>query len=210
MRRIPVSVSSENTSTSTSSDVLHTAVTRASQDDQVADLDRMEELQAVDRRRHEQAAGVPVAGDRAGDVDEVHDRAAEDEPERVGVVRAGRPAPSPGRGLSRRARFGDRSIAGSSCVDERLQRAAQLRREIVVADRVEEGDRRLVGLQLRDAARARGEVAFELRVDVRRQLVLDVVREEPDEVGAAPFRPGVSALMDSAPSFQLPASRAAQ
>ena len=57
------------------------------ENDQVADLDRVEELQAVDRGRHEQRAGVAVAGDRAGDVDEVHDRPAEDEPERVGVVR---------------------------------------------------------------------------------------------------------------------------
>ena len=57
------------------------------QDDQVADLDRVQELQAVDRRGDQQAARVAMAGDRAGDVDEVHHRAAEDEPERVGVVR---------------------------------------------------------------------------------------------------------------------------
>src|SRR5206468_5433716 len=56
------------------------------QDDQVADLDRVEELQIVDRRRHQQAAGVAVARDGAGDVDEVHDGAAQDEAKRVGVV----------------------------------------------------------------------------------------------------------------------------
>ena len=56
-------------------------------DDQVADLDRMEELQAVHGRRDEQRPGVPVRGYRAGDVDEVHDRAAEDETQRVGIVR---------------------------------------------------------------------------------------------------------------------------
>ena len=30
---------------------------------------------------------MPMAGDGSGDVDEVHHRAAEDEPERVGIVR---------------------------------------------------------------------------------------------------------------------------
>jgi hypothetical protein len=33
-------------------------------------------------------------------------------------------------------------------------------------------------------------VVLELVVDIRGQLMLDVIREEPDEVGAAPFRPG--------------------
>ena len=47
----------------------------------------VQELQAVDGRRDQQAARVPMAGDGAGDVDEVHDRAAEDEPERIRVVR---------------------------------------------------------------------------------------------------------------------------
>jgi hypothetical protein len=47
----------------------------------------MEELQPVHGCGHEQAAGVAVAGDGGGDVDEVHDGAAEDESERVGVVR---------------------------------------------------------------------------------------------------------------------------
>ena len=57
------------------------------QDDQVADLDRVEELQVVDGGGDEQRARVAVTGDGAGDVDEVHHRAAEDESERVGVVR---------------------------------------------------------------------------------------------------------------------------
>ena len=67
--------------------MLHTAVTRALQDDQISDLDRVQELQPVDRRRDEQAASMAMAGDGAGDVDEVHHRAAEDVSERVGVVR---------------------------------------------------------------------------------------------------------------------------
>src|SRR5262249_31886934 len=57
------------------------------QDDEVADLDRVQELQIVDGGRNEQRARVAVAGDGAGDVDEVHDRAAEDVAERVRVVR---------------------------------------------------------------------------------------------------------------------------
>ena len=56
------------------------------QDDQVADLDRVEELEVVDGGGDQQRAGVAVAGDGAGDVDQVHDGAAQDEPERVGVV----------------------------------------------------------------------------------------------------------------------------
>ena len=54
---------------------------------QIADLDRMQELQVVDGGRDQQAARVPMAGDGAGNVDEVHHGAAEDEPERVRVVR---------------------------------------------------------------------------------------------------------------------------
>ena len=50
-------------------------------------LSLMEELEAVDCRRDEQAPRVAMAGNRPGDVDEVHHRAAEDVPERVGIVR---------------------------------------------------------------------------------------------------------------------------
>ena len=51
MRRRPVSVSSEKTSTSTSSDVRPGRRHARLENDQVADLDGMEELQAIDRRR---------------------------------------------------------------------------------------------------------------------------------------------------------------
>ncbi len=44
-------------------------------------------MQVVDGGGHEQRARVAVARDRAGDVDEVHHGAAEDEAERVRVVR---------------------------------------------------------------------------------------------------------------------------
>src|SRR4029079_8069245 len=66
--------------------VEHAGDVRA-QDDQIADLDRVEELQVVDGGGHQQAARVAMTGDRAGDVDQMHHRAAEDEPERVRVVR---------------------------------------------------------------------------------------------------------------------------
>ncbi len=71
-----------------------------------------------------------MAGDRAGDVDEVHDRSAEDVPERVGIVRED-DLHHLGRAVRRRA-----SAIGQLrqfLRDERLQRAAQLRREILVA-----------------------------------------------------------------------------
>ena len=57
------------------------------QDDQIADFHRIEELQPVDGRRHDQTPRMPMTRDGAGDVDEVHGRAAEQEPERVRVVR---------------------------------------------------------------------------------------------------------------------------
>ena len=57
------------------------------EDDQIADFDRMQKLQTVHGRSDEQAARVPVARNRAGDVDEVHHRAAENVPERVRIVR---------------------------------------------------------------------------------------------------------------------------
>ncbi len=57
------------------------------EDDQVADLDRMDEVERVDARREGERVGVAVTGDGAGDVDQMHHRAAENEAERIGVVR---------------------------------------------------------------------------------------------------------------------------
>jgi len=59
---------------------------------------------------------------------------------------------------------------------------------VFVADRSEERERRLVGFQLADAARALREMFFECLVDVARQMMLDVVGEKAHEVGAARFR----------------------
>ena len=47
----------------------------------------MQELQAVDGGGDDGAAGMTGGGDGAGDVDEMHHRAAQDEAERVRVVR---------------------------------------------------------------------------------------------------------------------------
>ena len=43
----------------------------------------------------------------------------------------------------------------------------------------------MVGLELRDASRARGQMSFEFRVDVWWKMLLDKVRQEPDEIVAA-------------------------
>jgi len=78
-------------------------------------------------------------------------------------------------------------------IDERSERAPKLRRQVVFLDRSEERDRRLVRFQLRDAARAGGEVTLEIGVLLRRQVMLDEVREKPDEiVAAASLRHGQS------------------
>jgi len=57
------------------------------QDDDVAYLDRMEELQAIDRGGDDACARVAIRRHGAGDVDEMHDRAAQHEPEGVRIVR---------------------------------------------------------------------------------------------------------------------------
>jgi hypothetical protein len=57
------------------------------EDDDVADLDRMEKLEAVDTGGEGEGVGVPMAGDGAGDVNHVHHRSAQDVAERVGIVR---------------------------------------------------------------------------------------------------------------------------
>jgi len=52
---------------------------------------------------------------------------------------------------------------------------------------VEERDGGLVGLQLSDAARTGRQVALEIRVDIRRKMMFDEVRQESDEVVTAAF-----------------------
>jgi hypothetical protein len=69
----------------------------------------------------------------------------------------------------------------AAAVEERFQRAPQLRREVVVLDAAQQGDGRLVGLQLTEATRAPGEVLLQLRVLFWWELPLDEVRQQPHQ-----------------------------
>jgi len=60
----------------------------------------------------------------------------------------------------------------------------------------------LIGLELREAARAFGEVLLEPRVHVGREVALHEIGEEPYEIGAAVFRHGASG---AAPDEAAPA-----
>jgi hypothetical protein len=72
-------------------------------------------------------------------------------------------------------------------VDERLQCAAEFRREIVFVDGMQERDGGLIGLQLRDTAGAGGQMTLELGVDAGGKMMLDEISEEPDDIVAAAF-----------------------
>jgi|SRR3954452_7189669 hypothetical protein len=72
-------------------------------------------------------------------------------------------------------------------VDECAQRASKLGWQVVFFDGVEEGDGRLIRLQLRHAPRTGGEVALEIRMLVWRQMMFNEVRQESYEIGAAAF-----------------------
>jgi hypothetical protein len=77
-----------------------------------------------------------------------------------------------------------RSIAATA-VDERFQRPPQLGREIFFLDCAEKRNRGRVGLQLRHALWALGQVFFELGVYFGRQLTLDEIGEKAHEVVTA-------------------------
>src|SRR5690349_20845009 len=94
---------------------------------------------------------------------------------RSGRDSAGRPA----------ARDGGVHLILAVTIDKRAQRAPQFRRKVVVFDRAEQRNRGAVGLQLRDTPGARGEMALEVRLFLRRQVPLDEICEEPDEIVAA-------------------------
>src|SRR6476661_4656316 len=80
------------------------------------------------------------------------------------------------------------ALVTAALVDERLELAAQFLGEIFVADRTEEGERRLVGLELRDAARALRQVLLEMLMHLSWEVVLDVVGQEADQIDAALWR----------------------
>ena len=79
-------------------------------------------------------------------------------------------------------------------LEERFENAAQFLRQVFVPDGAEQCDRALVALDLRDATRAFREVFLEVVVDVRRKLVLAIVSQEADEVGARALRCGHSCV----------------
>jgi hypothetical protein len=56
------------------------------QNDQLADANRVAEIQVIDRSRNDVAAAVPVRGNGSGDIDQVHDAAAENVAEHVGIL----------------------------------------------------------------------------------------------------------------------------
>ena len=82
------------------------------------------------------------------------------------------------------ARARERSVLTVS-TQKRLEGGAQLGWQIGFADGMEQGYGRLVGLELRDASWARGQMPFEFSVHVRRKMLLDEVRQESDEIVAA-------------------------
>ena len=67
-------------------------------------------------------------------------------------------------------------------IEEGFQRAAELGGQVLVPDGAEERDRRCVSFQLRDATRTAGEVPLEIGVDLRRELMLDEIRQEAHEI----------------------------
>jgi hypothetical protein len=79
---------------------------------------------------------------------------------------------------------GDPHSIAAVAVDERFERAAQFGGKIFFADRSQQRDGRLIGLELGHAPRARGKVTLELCMNVSRQVMLDEVRQKADEVGA--------------------------
>jgi len=158
--------------------------------DQIPDPDRVQELQAVDSGGDEHAARVTVRGDRAGDIDQVHHRTAEDESERIGIVRQNdlhHLGHRFRRSLGGLGHPADSELVLAVPIDKRLERAAKLRRQIVFVNRAEQRYGRLVGFQLGHAAGTGGEVPLEIGVLVGRQMMLDEVREKAHEVVAAAF-----------------------
>lgn len=89
-------------------------------------------------------------------------------------------------------------------MQKRPQRAAQLRRQVVFTNGLQQRERGLVGLELRDASGTLGEVAFKIGVHVGRQLMFEIVREQPDDVGAGAIVRGMGQGASSTAKSQLP------
>jgi hypothetical protein len=82
---------------------------------------------------------------------------------------------------------GNRNLILAVPIEERFEGTAQLGRKVLFVDRVKQRYRRLIGLELRNAAGACRQVPLEFRVYRRRQMVLHEVRQETHEIGAAAF-----------------------
>jgi hypothetical protein len=75
-------------------------------------------------------------------------------------------------------------------VDEGLQRQTKLGREILFTQRTQEGNRGLVGVQLRDAAGTALKVTVQLPLDGGREPTLEIIRQQADHI--ATFAGGIS------------------
>jgi hypothetical protein len=82
---------------------------------------------------------------------------------------------------------GSRPSVVAVAIKKRLQSAAQFGWKVLFPDGVEERDSRLIGLELGDAARTLREVALQLRMHCGGQVMLDEIRQQSHEVGAAAF-----------------------
>src|ERR1700752_1089233 len=85
-----------------------------------------------------------------------------------------------GSGQGKNSKRACESLVTTPLVDERLEPAAKLLRQVLVANRGQQRQRRFVGFELSHAPRTFGEVVLEFCVNVGRQLVLDVVGQQAD------------------------------
>jgi hypothetical protein len=69
-------------------------------------------------------------------------------------------------------------------VDEGLERESELGWQLLFAERSQEGHRGLIGVKLREAAGTALEVLIQLPLDRRRELVLEIIRQQADQITA--------------------------
>jgi hypothetical protein len=72
-------------------------------------------------------------------------------------------------------------------LEKRFEGAAQFGGKVFFANRVEKGNGGLIRLELGDTAGTPREVSFQLRMDRRRQVVLDKIRQQAHQIVAATF-----------------------
>ena len=74
--------------------------------------------------------------------------------------------------------------AGAAVVEESLEAEPQLFREVLFAQRLQEGDRRSERAHEVRALRAAAQVLFEVASDIGRQPTINVIGQEGNEAGA--------------------------